>query len=111
MTLTAFSKTYLPAVEAEMQRVVAQTDIPFNQPLHEMLTYHMGWTGEKLLLPAQAPRFDREQKRHHVGGGRWWTVAQIAKHTGAMPSQINHRIRYHGTTGEDLLLPYKDKGT
>jgi geranylgeranyl diphosphate synthase, type I len=39
-------KTLLPAIETELQRQVARLDAPRTQTYHEMLTYHMGWTGE-----------------------------------------------------------------
>jgi geranylgeranyl diphosphate synthase, type I len=34
------------AIEAELQRQIARLDEPRTQPFHEMLTYHMGWTGD-----------------------------------------------------------------
>ncbi|MEW5827553.1 MAG: polyprenyl synthetase family protein [Chloroflexota bacterium] len=37
--------TLLSAVETELQRQVARLDQPHTRPFHEMLTYHMGWTG------------------------------------------------------------------
>ena len=40
------SKPLLTRIEAELQRQVARLDSPRTQPFHEMLTYHMGWTGE-----------------------------------------------------------------
>jgi geranylgeranyl diphosphate synthase type I len=36
----------LPVVETELQRAVARLDAPRTRVYHEMLTYHMGWTGE-----------------------------------------------------------------
>jgi geranylgeranyl diphosphate synthase type I len=39
-------KTLLPAIEMELQRQVARLDAPRTKPFHDMLTYHMGWTGE-----------------------------------------------------------------
>jgi geranylgeranyl diphosphate synthase type I len=39
-------KTLLPQIEQELQRQVARLDSPRTKPFHEMLTYHMGWTGE-----------------------------------------------------------------
>jgi len=44
MTITL--STCLQAIEAELQRQVARLDTPRTQPFHEMLTYHMGWSGE-----------------------------------------------------------------
>jgi geranylgeranyl diphosphate synthase type I len=39
-------KALLPYIEGELQRQVARLDSPRTKPFHEMLTYHMGWTGE-----------------------------------------------------------------
>jgi len=39
-------QSLLPAIEVELQRQVARLDMPRTRPFHEMLTYHMGWTGE-----------------------------------------------------------------
>lgn len=36
----------LPQIEAELQRQVARLDEPRTRLFHEMLTYHMGWTGD-----------------------------------------------------------------
>ncbi len=36
----------LEAIETELQHQVARLDQPRTEPFHEMLTYHMGWTGE-----------------------------------------------------------------
>lgn len=37
---------FLSAIETELQKQVARLDEPRTRPFHEMLTYHMGWTGE-----------------------------------------------------------------
>ena len=36
----------LAQIEDELHRQVGRLDQPHTQPFHEMLTYHMGWTGE-----------------------------------------------------------------
>ena len=36
----------LSAIESELQKQVARLDEPRTRLFHEMLTYHMGWTGE-----------------------------------------------------------------
>ena len=36
----------LQAIEEELQKQVARLDQPRTQEFHEMLTYHMGWTGD-----------------------------------------------------------------
>jgi geranylgeranyl diphosphate synthase type I len=46
MTLKTHIEKMLPAIESELQRLVARLDEPTNNPFHEMLTYHMGWSGE-----------------------------------------------------------------
>lgn len=40
------SKSLLIRIEAELQRHVSRLDSPRTKSFHEMLTYHMGWTGE-----------------------------------------------------------------
>jgi geranylgeranyl diphosphate synthase type I len=39
-------KTLLSHIELELQRQVSRLDQPHSKPFHEMLAYHMGWTGE-----------------------------------------------------------------
>ncbi len=39
-------QSMLEAIEEELKRQVARLDQPNTKPFHEMLTYHMGWTGE-----------------------------------------------------------------
>lgn len=39
-------QSMLDAIEAELKRQVSRLDEPRTRPFHEMLTYHMGWTGE-----------------------------------------------------------------
>ena len=39
-------KKMLEAIEAELQRQVARLDQPRTKQFHDMLTYHMGWTGD-----------------------------------------------------------------
>lgn len=46
MSLKEFTTLLLPAIESELQRQVARLDEPRYAPFHEMLTHHMGWTGE-----------------------------------------------------------------
>jgi geranylgeranyl diphosphate synthase type I len=40
------TKTLLTQIELELQRQVSRLDSPRTKPFHEMLTYHMGWSGE-----------------------------------------------------------------
>ncbi len=44
--MTNITQTMLETIEAELQRQVARLDQPRTKQFHEMLTYHMGWTGE-----------------------------------------------------------------
>lgn len=39
-------ETLLPAIEAELQGQISRLDNPRTKAYHDMLTYHMGWTGE-----------------------------------------------------------------
>ena len=46
MNLKSLTLTYIPAIETELQKQVSRLDQPHTRLFHEMLTYHMGWTGE-----------------------------------------------------------------
>ncbi|MDX9991190.1 MAG: polyprenyl synthetase family protein [Anaerolineales bacterium] len=46
MSLKTFSSQMLPAIESELQKQIARVDQPRTALYHEMLTYHMGWSGE-----------------------------------------------------------------
>jgi geranylgeranyl diphosphate synthase type I len=46
MNLKQHIEIMLPAIEKELQVQVARLDANHTRPFHEMLTYHMGWTGE-----------------------------------------------------------------
>jgi geranylgeranyl diphosphate synthase type I len=39
-------KPLLSSLEQELQKQVSRLDAPRTKPFHDMLTYHMGWTGE-----------------------------------------------------------------
>ena len=43
---SSIQQTMFEAIETELKRQVARLDQPRTKPFHEMLTYHMGWTGE-----------------------------------------------------------------
>ncbi len=47
MKLKTFTEIMLPAIEEELQRFVAKLDEPRTHLFHEMLSYHMGWSGER----------------------------------------------------------------
>jgi geranylgeranyl diphosphate synthase type I len=40
------NKTLLLQIEQELQKQISRLDAPRTKSFHEMLTYHMGWTGE-----------------------------------------------------------------
>ncbi len=44
--MTDLLKSILPAIEAELQKQVSRLDSPRTKIYHDMLTYHMGWTGD-----------------------------------------------------------------
>jgi geranylgeranyl diphosphate synthase type I len=46
MKLKNYIAAMLPEIEAELQRQVSRLDDKRTKAFHEMLTYHMGWTGE-----------------------------------------------------------------
>jgi len=56
MSLKTFTETMRPAIETELQRQIARLDEPRTRPFYDMLTYHMGWTGEGAGLEAAGKR-------------------------------------------------------
>ena len=44
--MSELTQNMLATIEAELQRQIARLDEPRTVAFHEMLTYHMGWTGE-----------------------------------------------------------------
>jgi geranylgeranyl diphosphate synthase type I len=46
----------LPAIETELKKQVFRLDEPHTKTLHDMLTYHMGWSGEGSGKEAQGKR-------------------------------------------------------
>ena len=46
MSLKKYMESMLPAIESELQHQIARLDEPRTRPFYDMLTYHMGWTGE-----------------------------------------------------------------
>ncbi|MBI3150972.1 MAG: polyprenyl synthetase family protein [Chloroflexi bacterium] len=44
--MTTITQSMLTVIEEELHRQVARLDQPRTKQFHEMLTYHMGWTGE-----------------------------------------------------------------
>ncbi len=56
MSLKPITEIILPAIETELQRQVARLDEARTRPFHEMLTYHMGWSGAGSGPEAQGKR-------------------------------------------------------
>ena len=56
MSLKKQTEFLLPAIEAELQKQVSRLDDASTRLFHEMLTYHMGWTGEGAGLEARGKR-------------------------------------------------------
>ena len=50
------TKPLLSSIESELQEQISRFDTPRTKPFHEMLTYHMGWTGEGAGLEATGKR-------------------------------------------------------
>jgi geranylgeranyl diphosphate synthase type I len=46
MSLKKYMQEMLPVIETELQHQVARLDEPHTKSFYEMLTYHMGWSGE-----------------------------------------------------------------
>jgi len=84
-------KRMLEAIEEELQRQVARLDQPRTKRFHEMLTYHMGWTGDgagaeatgkrirPLLVLLSAASFDlvdKEKAGKEIGS--YWLHAKSA---------------------------------
>ena len=44
--MSELTQNMLSTIEAELQHQIARLDEPRTVPFHQMLTYHMGWTGE-----------------------------------------------------------------
>ncbi len=54
--MTDLINTFLSSIESELQRQIARLDEPRTRPFHELLTYHMGWTGEGAGAEAMGKR-------------------------------------------------------
>jgi geranylgeranyl diphosphate synthase, type I len=56
MALENFIQLYQPAIEAELQRIVALANQTGVEEMHGMLAYHMGWEGEGAGSEARGKR-------------------------------------------------------
>ena len=83
-------KRMLEAIEEELQTQVARLDQPRTKQFHEMLTYHMGWTGEgagaeatgkrirPLLVLLASASFGLEEKKEEKEIDFYWLHAKSA---------------------------------
>jgi geranylgeranyl diphosphate synthase type I len=46
MSLQTLSASMLPAIETELMHVSARLDLDRSHPFYEMISYHLGWSGE-----------------------------------------------------------------
>lgn len=85
----SLQQTMLQAIEEELQHQVARLDQPRTKPFHEMLTYHMGWTGDGAGLEAAGKRIRpllvllstasiKEEAIQDKGNGLYWLHAKSA---------------------------------
>ncbi|MCX7609721.1 MAG: polyprenyl synthetase family protein [Anaerolineales bacterium] len=56
MDLKHATAIFLPAIEDELKRQIARLDEARTRPFYEMLTYHMGWSGQGAGPEAQGKR-------------------------------------------------------
>jgi geranylgeranyl diphosphate synthase type I len=56
MSLSELTDLMLPEIETELEKQVSRLDEPRTKILHDMLTYHMGWSGEGSGKEAQGKR-------------------------------------------------------
>ncbi len=84
-------QTMLVAIEDELKRQVTRLDQPRMKPFHDMLTYHMGWTGEGagpnatgkrirplLVLLVVASCFSDESKKEDKSALNWLHAVSAA---------------------------------
>jgi geranylgeranyl diphosphate synthase type I len=83
-------KQMLEAIESELQKQVARLDQPRTKQFHEMLTYHMGWTGEgagseatgkrirPLLVLLTTASCENEIKKSETIATPYWLCAKSA---------------------------------
>lgn len=78
--MTTLSQTILPAIEVELQKQVARLNEPRTALYHEMLTYHMGWTGEGVGDKATGKRIRPllVSLVTSASGGTWESVIPVA---------------------------------
>ena len=56
MLLEKLTRLYLPAIENELQQIVAQANSPRLAELHSIIAYHLGWEGQEAGPQARGKR-------------------------------------------------------
>jgi geranylgeranyl diphosphate synthase type I len=56
MSKSLKTSIYLPAIEQELQTAISKINVRIAEPFREMLSYHLGWTGEGAGPEAQGKR-------------------------------------------------------
>ena len=86
MDLKQHIEIMLPEIEKELQKQVARLDEERTRPFHEMLTYHMGWTGEgagkdatgKRIRPLMVLLATSASGASHTAGAMWQSALPAA---------------------------------
>jgi geranylgeranyl pyrophosphate synthase len=55
-SIDGITQTYLDAIEDELQQAVKRANNFGNTKLHDMLTYHMGWQGDRKNVDTRGKR-------------------------------------------------------
>lgn len=87
--ISNLQQNMLDAIETELQRQAARLNRPGAEPFHEMLTYHLGWTGEgagplatgkriRPLLTLLTAAFCIEKQQGGNGAAHWRHAAPAA---------------------------------
>lgn len=73
MKLSEFSKLAIPQIEAEMKDILSSAKQGEDSSLHDMLTYHLGWSGNNLTSQSQGKRIRPLLLLLTTGaaGGKW----------------------------------------
>lgn len=86
----SLQKTMFDAIETELKRQVARLDEPRTKLFHEMLTYHMGWTGEgagpqaagkrirPLIALLSVASINNKKKNGNNSGSNWLHAVSLA---------------------------------
>jgi len=80
MRLSEFSNTAIPKIEAEMKDILLSAKQVHDTSLYDMLTYHLGWSGEAVSRQSQGKRIRPLFLLLTTGaaGGDWETSVSAA---------------------------------